>query len=97
MALFVDNQLKTELKPCKGPKELVAALSALEPRTDKPGDGEVWKRLRLRRGEDDLGLIYQERQRYHRWEIEQDAWDEFSRESSREKRKGGPRKQKAKK
>ena len=57
---------------CKGPKELVKELSALNPVT-KP-TGEVWKTVNVRRAGEELGTLYYVRQKFHRFQIERDAW-----------------------
>ncbi len=76
--IYVDSVKKSEYERCEGPKELLKALHALEPKPaaskGKNVDVGAWKGLQVREQDGtELGSLYDVRQAYHRWEIEMGA------------------------
>ena len=61
------------LTPECRPDPLLQALSRLEPATMK---SEAWTATNVRRNGKELGTLFHNRQKYHRFEIEQKTWSE---------------------
>ena len=84
MTLFVNGVQKGEIKGCTGPSKITDAFAELEPKT-QPSNA-AWKLLKVRRAGNELGTMYVVRQKFHRWEIEMDAWSKSTNTHTRHRR-----------
>ena len=96
MHLYLNGVRQGELDAYTGPLELVTALSAMDPVTDMPAVG-AWKSLNVRRAGEELGTLFEVRQKCHRLQIERDAWANVMNVPYRPVRTGANKPKKAKK